>query len=301
MPINLLLYISVTLVLLQSKSLENVIFEQVVNGMCVIGIATVGVAHGAIDDILHGSGKGRQRLFFILKYLAAIVLFGTIWFVSSNLAFFIFLSTSAFHFGQTQLTGLNIKSKGVAGFLFFLWGSFVILCMFAFNKELLLETNYDTIFVPELYYHIVAHAEIYLIIVSSIIPIVLIGLSLKRAVSMSVLLREFFLLFLIAWSFLVLEPFVAFSIFFILIHSSQALHQEYEFCKKEKIAKNALQFVSLFLPLTIGLLVIVGVFLYALIYFKHADFIPIALIILLSCVTIPHCFVMDQFYKVRND
>ncbi|MGK0388008.1 MAG: Brp/Blh family beta-carotene 15,15'-monooxygenase [Maribacter sp.] len=301
MPINLFLYIIANLILLQLMSLEIAILEQFINMICIVGIATLGVAHGSIDDVLHGSPKGKQRIFFILKYLAVVVFFGIFWLVLPDLALLIFLSASAFHFGQTQLTAFNVVSKVLSSCLYFLWGSFVIFSMFALNKELLLEASYSVIFLPKLYYHIIEKSEIYLIVISSIMPIFLIGISLKGRIPTNLVLREFYLLFLIFCSFLILTPFIAFSIFFILIHSTQAVHQEYEFCKSKKIVKNSIQFLSLFLPLTISSILIVGIFLYTLIYFEYDNFIPFALIILLSCVTIPHCFVMDKFYTVRND
>lgn len=300
MPKNLFIYIVVNFMLLQIMSLDIAIIEQVVHVFCIIGIATIGVAHGAIDDVLHGSREGKKRFYFIIKYVTVIVIIGILWLIFPDLAFLIFLSASAFHFGQTQLTGLNLKSKSLSSILYFFWGSFVILSMFVFNKELLLQTNTYQSFLPRIYFYIIENSKIFLIIVSSILSLLLIGSSLKRQLTFSKVLLEIYLLILICCSFLVLDPFIAFSIFFILIHSSQAVLQEYEFCKKEKLAVNLRQFVSLFLPLTLSSLLITGLFLLTLIFFEFNNLIPLALIVLLSAVTIPHCFVMDKFYRAQK-
>lgn len=301
MPKNLFIYIVVNLMLLQIMSLELAIIEQVVNIICVLSIATLGVAHGSIDDVLHGSHKGKQRLNFIIKYVAVIGLIGILWLLFPDLAFLLFISASAFHFGQTQLTGFNFKSKIFSSILYFLWGSFVILSMFVFNEKTLLQANYDVIFLPELYYYVIENSKIYLILISTILPILLVVASLKKGISINSILKEIYLLILICCSFLILKPFIAFSLFFILIHSSQAVLQEYEFCKKEKLAKNLSQFLVLFLPLTLSSLFMVGIVLLALVYFEFSSFIPFALIILLSAVTIPHCFVMDKFYTTQQE
>lgn len=301
MPTNLFLYIAINLILLQLMSLELLYLEWSINIICAMGIATLGVAHGSIDDILHGAGQGKPRIFFIIKYIVSILLFGLLWLTIPNVAFFIFLAASAFHFGQTQLIELNINSRMLSSCLYFLWGSFVILLMFTFNREDLLGIDYHLLALPQLYYDILGNARLYLVATSLLLLALFAILFINKRLSTSLVLREFYLLFLITCSFMILKPFIAFSVFFILIHSMQAIQQEFEFCKQQKIANHPLQFILLFLPLTISSLLVVGGFIAGLSYFNYSSFIPFALLILLSCVTIPHCFVMDKFYRITTD
>jgi len=285
------------LFLVQLASLELVNVNFAINIICILGIGTLGIAHGAIDDVLYGVKEKKIKLIFIGKYLAGMMLFGLLWALTPGLALLIFLFVSAFHFGQTQLVEYQIKSKIISSLLYFSWGSFVILAMFALNREELLQSNYTTIDLPYSYFFILENSSTLLITFTSLLSILFTGLVTKNIIPVSSILKEVYLLGLVLCSFYVLEPFVAFALFFVLIHSLKAINQEFEFCKHKKITKNIVQFLLLFLPLTIcsifGILSIIS----GLLYLNHGEVIPYVSLILVSCLTIPHSFVMDKFYN----
>ncbi|MEM9919525.1 MAG: Brp/Blh family beta-carotene 15,15'-dioxygenase [Bacteroidota bacterium] len=297
MRLHIFLYIISNLFLLQLNSLESASVDSVVNIICVISIATLGIAHGAIDNILHGANKGMSKFFFILKYLLIMLLFAIFWFVTPNLAFLVFLILSAYHFGQTQLVDYKISSKLVSGFMYFLWGGIVILLMLFFNKEHLMELRGAEYNLPEVYFHLVTHSQAYLLSFAGLLVAIFAKIRIDGAISNSALFKETYLMALITCSFLLMEPFIAFALFFVLVHSLKAISQEFTFCKEKLIIQNTVQFFLLFLPLTISSLVGISVVLLLVVQFSHLSLIPYTLLVLLSCITIPHSFVMNRFYN----
>ena len=297
MRLNIFFYVIANLLLVQLTSLELVNVNLVINIICVLGIGTLGIAHGAIDDVLYGVKERKSKFVFIGKYLAGMALIGLLWLLASDVAILIFLFVSAFHFGQTQLVEYKIKSKLLKNTLCFSWGSFIILAMLSLNQEALSGLSYTTFDLPYSYSFILDNSSILLICFSSLLTALFVVLGIKKTISVSSILKELYLLALVLCSFYVLEPFVAFALFFVLIHSLKAVNQEFEFCK-HRVTKNMNQFLVLFLPLTACSIVAVMLFLFGLLYFNHGEIIPYALLILISCITIPHSFVMDKFYNL---
>jgi hypothetical protein len=94
------------------------------------------------------------------------------------------------------------------------------------------------------------------------------------------------------------SAFIAFSLFFVCLHSLKVMFQEYFYCKEKLQLNSVYQFVRLLLPLTIISLMGIIFILIVVFKFDKLDLIPYILLILLSCITIPHSFVMEKFYSL---
>lgn len=296
MKFNIFLYIVLNFIVLQLLSLQSSVVDLVLNSCCILGIATLGIAHGAIDDILYGASEGKKRIHFIKKYVLVSFIFLIFWLFFSNAALSIFLVISAYHFGQSQFVDYQFGSGLITRILYFLWGALVILFMFCFNSvELLTSQNILGEFLFILYF--LVDYSYYLLIVFSVLYIITFLYTIYvNDISYHSIFKEIYILGLVSLSFYILPPFVAFSLFFILIHSLKVMSQEYSFCKEKLNIDNLFQFIKLLLPLTICSLLGTGFIIYGVFYFGGIELVVVSLLVLLSCITLPHSFVMDRFY-----
>ena len=70
-------------------------------------VATVGMAHGSLDHLVENSRNGRMQLQELVRfygyYLMAAAAVGLLWWFNSSVGLVLFLLTSAYHFGQSEL------------------------------------------------------------------------------------------------------------------------------------------------------------------------------------------------------
>lgn len=281
-------------------SLESEITNQVIYVLCTLGILTLGIAHGAIDNVLYGAKPGKSNANFILKYIFIIILFAVFWILLPNLAFLGFLLISAYHFGQSQFTDYDLKPKWVEKLLFISWGSSILLLLFYFNAEEF-RLSHDSYFhFSGTLNHIIDNASIYLSITASFFAASFIRLITVNRLKLDDIIKEVYILSFIACSIYLLPPFVAFSLFFVFVHSFKVILQEFDYCKKSLSIPSVSRFIKLFLPLTISSLLGTGAIIVLVVYVGKTDFLPYVLLILLSCITTPHAFVMEIFYQKRS-
>ncbi len=301
MNLNIFIYIILNLLFLQLVGLEENWSIRSLEIMSIIGIATFGVAHGAIDHVLYQSktvtpGAGHAQ--FIIQYLIVAALFALLWFVAPVIALMLFLIISAYHFGQSQYTGLVSLSKGLKGMLYFSWGGLVLSFMFLFkpndfNSISGLDQDLESALIWA-----VENAQTFTLTFFISFLSLFIYLIAQRKINHQQAGMEVFLLGLIVCSFYLLPAFIAFSLFFVVVHSSKVIAQEYDYCKKEKIIQSKSSFLRLFLPLTlVSLAGIVLTYFTARQLSKLPDLWVFALLVLVSSVTLPHAFVMERFYK----
>ncbi len=109
---------------------------------------------------------------------------------------------------------------------------------------------------------------------------------------------EFLVISLILICFYLLPFLIGFSIYFIILHSLKVLKEEYHFLVAEKQIGSIFKFVQLISPFTLfsvgGILVLFGLI--------YLEFIPFSygycLLIAISSITLPHVFVMNDFYML---
>lgn len=293
---NIFIYIASNFLLLHLVSLQSAITNQVIHALCALGILTLGIAHGSIDNILYGVKPGRSNIVFIIRYVLVVGLFGLVWIFFPNVAFLLFLLVSSYHFGQSQFVEYNLKPKFLSKCLYMLWGALILLLMFHFNGAELLELQASEYqFYPALS-HIIYYSYHYLVTCSVLYGILFFGLTYLNQLSLQFFFKESYVLLLVVCSMYLFPAFIAFSLFFVWIHSFKVILQEFEYCKRQLNIKKIWEFIRLFLPLTVVSLLGTLCIVLLVFQFGEAHFLPNILLILLSCLTIPHSFVMDKFY-----
>lgn len=115
----LILIVSIFLLLLGN---ENKLQYLIGNGLLFIGLATVGIPHGAVDHLLEsGHWVSRSTPRFILVYLAYSFAMALFWYLSPKLALCLFLFYSSWHFGQS-----DGDQWGFGSMFSYLWGCTVL-------------------------------------------------------------------------------------------------------------------------------------------------------------------------------
>ena len=100
-------------------------------GMCLFLILTVGISHGALDDIKgyrvlkFYKIKNKYIFYFCYIFLAFIVIL--VWFFFPTFALALFLIVAAYHFGKEDCWGVPIKKSNLNLLKFFLKGSLIVL------------------------------------------------------------------------------------------------------------------------------------------------------------------------------
>ena len=258
-------------------------------------ISFFGIPHGAIDHIIARYKKGIDSIVFYIIYLLVLLVFLAVWYIKPNVALWTFLIISAYHFGESQLVPL-IKSKKYNHLIFFLWGTWLIISLLFFNSTELEEIaksstafsiDKKTLSILTPLFH-----------VSSIsLFVILLILSLNKILKANHLFQELFTLILVAITFHIFPIIVGFTMYFVFLHSIRVLYQEYDFLKSRIKELSYTSFIKLLLPNTIMFLFGVTIFLFLNSYNYFTISLGEILIISISCVTVPHAFIMMKFYK----
>ena len=296
MKLYTFLYIISNLLILQLISLEAAMVDMSLNFLCGFGIITVGIAHGSLDNILYGVKTSKSNKIFILIYILLILAFMGLWVISVGVAFVIFMMISAYHFGQSQFEEYKLTTPSLSKILYFCWGCVVLFMPLAFNKAelLLIETQIND-FVPALNV-LISYATPIIFSLASVLLIVFSIVAYINRISISSLFKEIYIFSLIIVSFKLLPPFIAFSLFFVFIHSLKVMIQEYEFCLRTSKVSSIFHFVKLCLPLTLVSILGIALIVSVLYQMDSTKYIPLALVMSLSCITFPHALVMEKFY-----
>ena len=261
----------VSLLLLHSN------FEYVYWCILAIGFLTVGLSHGALDHLTSNKFINKKQLLnFILAYLFKSAILGLVWFLLPDAALIIFVTYSAWHFGETDFKEWGFKQ----GWLSLFWGIIVLMTILLFHLEELIWIlkQIPNLQVVKLLMTISAQQVVYIKIF-----IIIIGLLLSVVKKSKYMASTF--VYLLLSSFLPLL--VSFGIYFILQHSIQGWHH---LTKGLKECSYKLWLKSL--PFSIaGALVIIYFS-----FFMNNDQVSMFFIIL-SCLSIPHIFSMHRFYS----
>ena len=100
----------------------------------ILGVAfvVIGLSHGALDHLTQYKMISKAEfIHFILSYLFKSGLLALVWFFIPDLAFFIFLAYSAWHFGQADFKEWKLKQN----WLSVVWGSAVLMAILLFHKQ----------------------------------------------------------------------------------------------------------------------------------------------------------------------
>ena len=113
-PTWLTVILGVALLLWQSY--QGVLSQRIQVAFFVALILLTGIPHGSLDHLIQEAHDKREnRIYnfakFIGKYLLLIGIYGLAWYWFSGISLMIFLIISAWHFGETDLENVPLKSR----------------------------------------------------------------------------------------------------------------------------------------------------------------------------------------------
>jgi Brp/Blh family beta-carotene 15,15'-monooxygenase len=232
-------------------------------------------------------------------YLVFVGLNIAFWLLLPSLAYLLFLLLSAYHFGQSQFSHYFKKQNIAAQALYLFWGIALLSSYVLFNLEEihLVMATYDEFgqFAP-------LHLQGRMLLITMISFVLLFGqliyFTAKGQLSVEVVMMELLVFGLVLLGFYLMPLVIGFTLYFVVLHSFKVLREEYHFLNAQRITQSLKGFVKLVAPFS--LLSILGIgFLYALIEWQFLDIsFGYGLMVIISSITLPHVFVMDDFYQL---
>jgi len=245
------------------------------NFILVLGLLTVGLPHGALDHLPNFPLNSTRFWYFIGKYIILGSLLLLIWFVLPPLALILFLTYTAWHFGQADFEHWQRKTN----LLSFLWGSIVLtLILVGHRNETLIILNQMGIDL-NLGYTFNIH---FIGKIGTGLAFLLLIISRKNHFFFS-LIQTLMVLFI--GFFLPLIP--AFGCYFIFQHSLHGWKY-----LKNNLALSDFQMWKQALPFTLGALLLLGSYMLMV---KTPNWGQ--LFIFLSALSFPHVWYMHKSYS----
>ena len=160
----------------------------------------------------------------------------------------LFLLISAFHFGESQFS--EIKTARLIKYLLFpVWGIALLSTLMHYNlQELINITTYfkDTNDLQIMY----DQGLIYKLYLATNIGsvLLLLILCLKSQMSLDRFFSELFLLAILHITFYLFPFLIAFTMYFVILHSIQVMHQEFQFLKRDSDSFKFIDFLKILTP-----------------------------------------------------
>lgn len=261
-------------------------------------IFSFGILHGSNDILLIESLKEKNLKYtfpkilsiYILAVLAALIVFYYIPIV----ALILFIVFSAFHFGEQHWEHLDLNiSKYLRMVFYFLYGNFILLLLFEYNKAEVIEvicsiTKYS---LKETY--ITLSLVINAIALGSCILILI----LKSKAFKNQIFQELFYLIIFSIIFKVSTLIWGFTIYFVFWHSIPSLHEQINFIYGEYSTKTILNYFKNALPYWIVSLIGIALVYYI---FKDETVFYAILFSFIAAVTFPHSIIMNNMFKHKK-
>lgn len=260
-------------------------------------ILLIGIPHGAIDHVLFFKKRNLSQIQFYSVYLGLILLFLVLWIYFPFWSLLLFLLISAFHFGESQFSEIN-TSNLIKYLLYPVWGIALLSTLMHYNLNELIDittffkdTNdlqimYDEVFIFQLY--LITN-------IGSIILLLL--LAVKSQMNLDRLFSELFLLLILHITFYLFPFLIAFTMYFVILHSIKVMNQEYQFLKQDSDNFKFIDFFKILMPYSL-LSIFFTTLIIALSYVGVISYsVPLVSIIIISVITLPHAIVMHIFYN----
>lgn len=291
------IFIASAFLTLPLAEIQDPLYQQIELLVCLGLIASFGIAHGAIDNHLYGFKNMKGNFKFIAVYVVVALAFALLWLIASNIAFLIFMLISAYHFGQSQLVEETEDQSIWPRIIYTIWGLWLLSSFLYLNEaELRLISASDLEILPSFGW-LLDHS--YGFFLSS--SLLLLG-SLIWAVGMGLIrwssfFMEMYQALMILVVFYISSTLWGFTLYFVVLHSGRVLQQEYAYLISSQRIHNLLQFTKLLSPFTIlSLLGLVSI-IFGLYFFELSISYSLLALIFISCLTVPHSWVMDRFYQ----
>ena len=267
---------------------------------CLFLILTVGVSHGALDDIkgykVLKLYKVENKFIFYLSYISLAFLIIFIWILLPTIALTLFLIIAAYHFGKEDCWSVPVKKSNFNSIIFFIKGSLIILVPLWFSYEETISI-FNTLGVKnQEFYNFLDFFKLYklfsLLVLISILSNILINRQLKHLTGFAL---EIFCILALYEAF---NPLVAFTIYFCFLHSlrhTTSLRKEFNI--------NIWQFIKKAWPLTLLTSII---FLFGVYILTGFQDVPIdrsiinVIFIGLASLTFPHILLEYLLEKNEN-
>lgn len=272
-----LLYI---LVFDESQTFQWVVFASV--------LLTIGIPHGALDHVLpEGGNKTKKLSLFLLKYLGIIASYLILWIIVPEISLAIFLLISAYHFGQGHFIQLKInKFKKLTYFI--LGCNFLAIILFSdyMATAEILESIIDI--KPFFNYGSIA--------MFSLFVFSLILVSIQNLNKIHLLLAEIIFLSLLLY---ILPVLLAFILYFGFWHALPSMMAEFESLTARIQQGKIKKFISQLAPFSIISFIGIGIILYLAKSYLNEDQMILLFFILISLISAPHIWVMNNFLEKR--
>ncbi len=256
----------------------------------------LGIPHGAIDHVLYQRSQTISNFRFIATYLSIVLTILVLWWIFPIITYILFLGTSAYHFGQSQFSHYFKKQNMRTRLLFMSWGTLLLSTLMLFNSAELDSLARDYSEFGSI--HVLnSTLLLYLVVISGLFTVSLIFIMIARNELLKPhALMELVVAFMLLVSFYLLPFLIGFTLYFIILHAWKVMQEEFGFLKKSGVVKNPIDFIKILSPFSIVSFMGIGL-VYTAIYNQWLNIsFGYALLIVISAITIPHAFVMDQFY-----
>lgn len=271
-------------------------FEYQIIG-CFLLILLFGIPHGAIDHIVYKTQNNISNFKFFSFYLSLIILYTVCWFIFPKWCLIMFLLLSAYHFGESQFSEFKFNSipKKLTSIF---CGIIVISSLIYYNQNELVKLS-NMYMDTQVFTSIFKSPFIEISFYSSSVLFLLFILFefLFHSNKLDDLFTILFEMILIHVTFYLFSVLIGFTLYFIFLHSLKVLKQEYQFLKKNTSNLRPSEFVKMLLPFT-GLSIFFLIIFYIGIVIGFLDISTfLFLIIGISVITLPHVFIMANFYN----
>lgn len=246
----------------------------------------IGIPHGAIDHLLpQGSNKKSSLGLFLFKYLGIMILYLISWYFFPKLSLVVFIIISAYHFGQTHFLDFDqIKFKPIT---YFILGSNFLLIILLSDFQ----ATYD-ILISIVDISILESVSLTLMAILFTTSIVL-TLIQKQKRSFKLALEICFLSFLLYYTPLILS----FGIYFGFWHALPSMKAEYCALTKQLNSGQIKVFIKQLLPFSIISILGIALILYLSKEFLNEEQVILLFFVLVSLISAPHIFVMNNFIE----
>ncbi len=273
-------------------------FEYQIIG-CFLLILLFGIPHGAIDHIVYKTQNNISNLKFFSFYLSLIILYTICWFIFPKWCLIIFLLLSSYHFGESQFSEFKFNSilKKITSIS---CGIIVISSLIYYNQtelvklsNMYMDTQVFTAIFKSPFIEISFYSSSILFILFILYEFVFHSNKLED------LFTILFEMILIHVTFYLFSVLIGFTLYFIFLHSLKVLKQEYQFLKKITNNLSPTEFVKMLLPFT-GLSIFFLITFYVGVMTGTLNISTfLFLIIGISVITLPHVFIMANFYNSK--
>lgn len=262
-------------------------------------IFSFGILHGANDlEILRKKGlpnsKGKSGGKMLLAYIGFVLVSALLFYFMPMLALFMFVSFSAYHFGEQHWVSRQGKYPGLHKLLFFTYGLVVLFLLFYAHSGDVAEVilGITGVSIPTSWFTsvLVINLGLFLVILCT---------NFYRSQLVRYALREILLLGLFFLVFNSASLLWAFAIYFVVWHSIPSLADQLRLLYGTISLKSGLKYVRSSAVYWVGALITLAV---AFMVLKDSDYGYLPLFFsFLAAITFPHVLVITQLYGQGED